>query len=237
MRSLAIQLLYVYFLCPRMTPLSTCAVSPTSCCMCTFSAAGRRRCQHAQSRHPAVVCVLSLSQDDAVVNMRSLAIQLLHVYFLCPRTMPLSTCAVSPSSCYMCTFSAPGRRRCQHAQSRHPAVTCVLPLSQDDAVVNMRSLAIQLLHVYFLCPRTMPWSTCAVSPSNCYMCTSSVPGRCRCQHAQSRHPAEGDGGGSRPHRRSSRSLPEVSRRGGRRFVLSHSCYFIPVCVLIAVNMD
>ena len=107
MRSLAIQLLYVYFLCPRMTPLSTCAVSPSSCCMCTFSAPGRRRCQHAQSRHPAVVCVLSLPQDDAVVNMRSLAIQLLYVFFLCLRTMPLSTCAVSPSSCCMCTSSIP----------------------------------------------------------------------------------------------------------------------------------
>ena len=131
MRSLAIQLLHVYFLCPRMTPLSTCAVSPSSCYMCTFSVPGRCRCQHAQSRHPAVVCVLSLSQDDAVVNMRSLAIQLLHVYFLYP---------------------------------------------QDDAVVNMRSLAIQLLYVYFLCPRMTPLSTCAVSPSSCYMCTSSVPG-------------------------------------------------------------
>ena len=129
MRSLAIQLLHVYFLYP---------------------------------------------QDDAVVNMRSLAIQLLHVFFLCRRMTPWSTCAVSPSSCCMCTFSASGRCRCQHAQSRHPAVVCVLSLPQDDAVVNMRSLAIQLLYVYFLCPRMTPLSTCAVSPSNCCMCTSSI---------------------------------------------------------------
>ena len=78
-----ISCMYYQFHPDLLFPRSFCSIVwcfKTSFCMCTFSVPGRCRGQHAQSRHPTklyTVCVsLLYPQDDAVVNMRSLAIQL-----------------------------------------------------------------------------------------------------------------------------------------------------------------